>query len=86
MSTLVSSVLCSWDRGQVDVTLHRWERFDLASCPAALPLPQAARRSNSEPAIAPGFADDPFIVVDIGYTTHRHYAGLQYLCVCVCVY
>lgn len=75
----MSRLLFSWNRGQVDVTLHRWQRFNLASCPASLPLPQAARRANAEPAVATGFADDPFVVIDVGHASHRHHAGLKYL-------
>lgn len=73
--------LVGWDRRQVDVTLHRRQWFNLASCPASLPLPQAAWRTNAKPAIAAGFADDPLIVVDVGHASHRYHAGLQYLCV-----
>lgn len=70
------------NRGQVDETLHRWQWFNLASCPASLPLPQAARGADAEPAIAASFANDPFIVIDVGHASHRHDAGLQYLCEC----
>lgn len=66
--------------GQVDETLHRWQRFNLASCPASLPLPQAARGPDAEPAVAASFANDPFIVIDVGHASHRHDARLQYLC------
>lgn len=72
-------VLFSWDRGQVDVSLHRRQWFNLASCPASLSLPQAARRANAKPAIATSFSDDPFIVVNVGHAAHRYHAGLQYL-------
>lgn len=75
----MSRLLFSWNRGQVDIILHRWERFNLASCPASLPLPQAAWWANAEPAVAAGFADDPFVVIDVGHASHRHHAGLKYL-------
>lgn len=75
----MSRLLFSWNRGQVDVTLHWWQRFNLASCPASLPLPQAARRANTEPAVATGFADDSFVVIDVGHASHCHHAGLKYL-------
>lgn len=71
---------CNW--GQVDETLHRWQWFNLASCPASLPLPQAARGADAEPAIAASFANDPFIVIDVGHASHCYDAGLQYLCEC----
>lgn len=64
---------------QVDKTLHWWQRFNLASCPASLPLPQAARGADAEPAVAASFANDPFVVVDVGHASHRYDAGLQYL-------
>lgn len=76
MSTVV---LFSWDWGQVDVTLHRRQRFNLASCPASLSLPQAAWRANAEPTVATSFANDPFIVVNVGHTSHCDHAGLQHL-------
>lgn len=75
----MSRLLFSRNRGQVDVTLHRWQRFNLASCPASLPLPQTARRANAEPAVATGFSNDPFVVIDVGHASHRHHAGLKYL-------
>lgn len=68
-----------WDWGQVDVILHRRQRFNLASCPASLSLPQAARRTNAEPAIATSFSNDLFIVVDVGHASHCDHAGLQHL-------
>lgn len=68
-----------WDWGQVDVILHRRQRFNLASCPASLSLPQAARRTNAEPAIATGFSNDSFVVVDVGHASHCDNAGLQHL-------
>lgn len=76
MSTVV---LFSWDWGQVDVTLHWRQRFNLASCPASLSLPQATRRANAEPTVATSFANDPFIVVNVGHTSHCDHACLQYL-------
>lgn len=66
-------------RGQVDVTLHGRQRFDLPSCPATFPLPQAARRAVAEPPVAAGFADVLFVVVYVGDASHRHHAGLQHL-------
>lgn len=74
-------MLARWDWGQVDVDLHRRQRFNLAPCPASLPLPQAAGRADAQPTIAPGFADDPFIVVDVGDASHCDHASLQHLCV-----
>lgn len=71
--------LSSRDRGPVDVTLHGGQRFNLPSRPAPLPLPQAAGGSDAQPAVAPGFTDDPFVVVDVGHASHRHHAGLQHL-------
>ena len=65
--------------GQVNVTLHRRQRFNLAPRPAPFPLPQAAGRANSQPAVASGLADDLFIVVDVGYPSDRHHARLQHL-------
>lgn len=76
-------LLFSWDWGQVDITLHRRQRFNLASRPASLSLPQAAWRANAEPAIATGFANDLFIVVDVGHASHCDHTGLQHLWVCV---
>lgn len=73
------STLFGCDGGQVDKTLHRWQRFNLASCPASLALPQATRGAFAEPAVAASFANDPFIVVNVGHASHRHDAGLQYL-------
>jgi len=73
-------VLLGWDGGQVDVNLHRGQRFDLASCPASLPLPQATRGANAEPAVTPSFANDPFVVVDVGHASHCYHAGFQHLC------
>lgn len=72
-------LLFSWDWGQVDITLHRRQRFNLASRPASLSLPQAAWRANAEPAIAAGFADDLFVVVDVGHASHCDHTGLQHL-------
>lgn len=75
-------VLFSWDCGQVDVALHRRQWFNLASCPASLPLPQAARRAIAKPTVATSFANDPFVVVNVGHSSHRHHAGLMHLCMC----
>lgn len=72
-------LLLGRDRWQVDVILHRREWFNLTSCPASLPLPQAARRTNPKPAVAASFANDAFVVVDVWYTSYRNYACLQYL-------
>lgn len=73
----------SWNWGQVNVTLHRRQRFNLASRPAPFPLPQAAGRADAQPAVASGLADDLFIVVNVGHPSHRHHAGLQHLRACV---
>ena len=75
--TVSGLLLLSGEWRQVDVTLHGGQRFNLASGPAALPLPQAARGPNAEPAVATCFADDLFVVVDVGHASHRHHAGLQ---------
>lgn len=72
-------LLFSWDWGQVDITLHRRQRFNLASRPASLSLPQAAWRANTEPAIATSFANDLFVVVDVGHASHCDHTGLQHL-------
>lgn len=65
--------------GQVNVTLHRGQGFNLASRPAPFPLPQAAGGANAQPAVASGLADDLFVVVDVGYPSDGHHAGLQHL-------
>lgn len=66
-------------RGQVDVTLHGRQGFDFASRPSSFPLPQTARRANAKPAISASFANDPFVVVDVGDASHCDHAGLQHL-------
>lgn len=85
--SLDASGLVSFSRngGQVNVALHGGQRFNLASRPAPFPLPQAAGGADAKPAVAPGLADDLFIVVDVGYPSDGHHAGLQHLQVCVCV-
>lgn len=72
-------LLFGCDGRQVDVTLHGGQRFNLASCPASLPLPQAAWRANAKPAIATRFANTLFVVIDVGHTSHCYHAGVQYL-------
>lgn len=56
-------MLVSRDGGQVDVALHRRQRFDLPPRPASFPLPQTAGWTDTEPTIAAGFADDAFVMV-----------------------
>lgn len=60
-----NSVLVGGDQWQVNVALHRRQRFNLPSRPASFPLPQAAGRADPQPAVATGFADDPFVVVNV---------------------
>lgn len=66
-------------RGQVDEALHGWQRSDLAARPASLPLPQAAGRSDAQPAVTPRFPDDALVVVHVGDSANRSHARLQNL-------
>lgn len=63
--------------GQVDVTLHGWQWFYLAPCPAPLSLPKTTRGADAKPAIATSFANDPFVVINVGYASYCSHAGLD---------
>lgn len=42
-------------------------------------MPQAAGRPLAQPAVPTGFADDPFVMINIGYSAYCCCARFQYL-------
>lgn len=66
-------------RGRIDEALHGRQRSDLATRPATLPLPEAARGSDAEPAVTARLPNDALVVVDVRYSANRSHTRLQHL-------
>lgn len=64
---------------QLHVTLHGWQWPNLSAGPASLALPQPTVRPLAQPAVPSCLADDPLVMVNVGYPANSCNARLQHL-------